>query len=138
MNGLFDLEILAADRIFYQGKCRSLTVPSTDGSYGILANHENAMIAVAIGIASYTTENGEHFEAVFSSGICIVENNRVTVLVETAERPEEIDRHHAEQDAADAEEALRNRKNISDIKRAKAKMARAAQRLRAKDRTEID
>ncbi len=138
MNGLFDLEILAADRIFYQGKCRSLTVPSTDGSYGVLANHENAIIAVAIGIASCADENGNRFDAVLSSGICIIENNRVTVLVETAERPEEIDRHQAEQDAADAENALRNRRNVSDIKRAKAKMARAASRLRAKDRTEID
>ena len=138
MSLTFPLEILAADNAFYQGQCRSLIIPTVDGMYGIQANHENEIIAVSIGLAKYTDESGEQFEAVLSSGICKVENGRVLILVETAEHPEEIDRVHAERDAAEAAEALRSRTNTADIKRAKAKMARAISRLRAKEKTEID
>lgn len=134
----FSLEILAADKVFFRGKCRSLIIPTVDGMYGIQANHENSIIAVSIGAAKYTDESGAQHEAVLSSGICKVENNSVLVLIETAEHPEEIDRAAAERDAEEAREAIRGRDNMTDIKRAKAKMARAASRLRAKDRSEID
>ena len=33
----FRLKLLAADKAFYDGECLSLTVPSPDGKYGILA-----------------------------------------------------------------------------------------------------
>lgn len=138
MTNSFKLDILASDRVFYRGLCRSLIIPTVDGMYGIQANHENSLIAVSIGVAKCTDDDGKVFEAVLSSGICKIEDNEVLILVETAERPEEIDRRHAEQDAADAQEALRGHNNMTDIKRAKAKMARAVARLGAKDRTEID
>ena len=37
----FPLKLLAADNVFFDGECSSLTVPSTDGQYGILAKHCN-------------------------------------------------------------------------------------------------
>lgn len=134
----FSLKIFAADRVFYQGPCLSLILPTTDGQYGIQARHENMIIAVDIGVAQFTDGDGKRRSAVLSEGICKIENNEVVVMVETAERPEEIDRVMAELEAAEAEEAMRGRSNMADIKRAKAKMARAASRLRAKGDTEID
>ena len=134
----FSLKIFAADKVFYQGLCSSLVVPTVDGQYGIQARHENTIIAVDIGIAAFTDGNGKRQSAVLSEGICKVEDNEVVIMVETAERPEEIDRVVAEREAAEALEALRGRDNMSDVKRAKAKMARAASRLRAKGGHEID
>lgn len=134
----FSLQILAADKIFYKGDCTSLIIPTVDGQYGIMANHENTVIGVSIGRAVFKDGNGKSQEAVFSAGICTIENNTVTVLIETAERPEEIDRLHAEQDAADAKRALEHRGNVMDARRAQAKMARALSRLKAKERAEID
>ena len=134
----FELSILAADKVFYQGGCSSLVIPTADGQYGILANHENTAIGISIGHASFTDEEGRRQEAVLSTGICMIEDNTVTILIETAERPEEIDRLHAEQDAADARRALEHKGNVYDTRRAQAKMARAISRLKAKDRTEID
>ena len=134
----FSLKIFAADRVFYQGECQSLVIPTVDGSYGIMAGHESLVVAVTIGLASFTDGGGKRQNAVLSSGICKIDGSGVLIMVETAERPEEIDLRHAEQDAADAAEALRSRENASDIKRAKAKMARAASRLRAAGHKEID
>ncbi len=134
----FVLKILAADRVFYQGECLSAVIPTPDGKYGIMAGHENSVIGVAIGKAAFTDGGGERREAVLSSGICMIENNTVTVLVETAERPEDIDIRHAEQDAADAKRALEHRGSVMDQRRAQAKMARAISRLEAKRESEIN
>lgn len=135
----FPLQILASDRVFYQGECSSLIIPTVDGQYGIMANHANTVIGVSIGHAMFQDGLGKRQEAVLSAGICMIENGTVTVLIETAERPEEIDRLHAEQDAADARRALEHRGNVMDARLAQAKMARALSRLKAKEGiTEID
>ncbi len=134
----FSLKILAADKIFYQGLCSSLIIPTGDGKYGIMANHENTVIGISIGDASFTDENGKRQGAILSSGICMIEDNTVTLLIETAERPEEIDRLHAEQDAQDAKRALEHRGNVMDARRAQAKMARAISRLKAAENSEIN
>lgn len=134
----FSLKILAADKVFYQGLCQSLIIPTADGQYGIQANHENEIAAVWIGIAKFTDRDGVRHRAVLSEGICMIENNKVTVLVETAERPDEIDRLEAEREAKDARQAMEHRQNVTDARRAQAKMVRAMSRIRAKDQTEID
>ena len=43
MAAPFHLDILAASVPFYRGDCVSLVLPTTDGEYGILANHSNAV-----------------------------------------------------------------------------------------------
>ena len=42
----FRLRILAAERTFYDGPCQSLMVPTIDGLYGLMALHENIVIAI--------------------------------------------------------------------------------------------
>ena len=42
----FNLEIVATDKIFYQGPCESLVFPGLDGEHGILARHESMVAAV--------------------------------------------------------------------------------------------
>ena len=91
----FQVHILAADRIFYEGPCVSLTVPTSDGERGILAHHENMMAAVQPGTLRWQPpEQGVQLAAV-SPGMVKVEHNDVLVLVDSAERPEEIDEARA-------------------------------------------
>lgn len=134
----FSLRILVADKVFYQGLCQSLVIPTSDGQYGIQANHENEIVAVQIGLASFTDGDGVRHNAVLSSGICKIEDNEVVIMVETAERPEDIDIIAARREAADAKQALEHHQNVTDQRRAQARMVRAMSRIRAKDRTEID
>ncbi len=128
----FHLCILAADKPFSEGEGLSLVVPTTLGQYGILAHHSNAVIAVVPGMLSFTCEGGEKRLAAVSSGLVKAENNEVLVLVETAERPEEIDENRARREADEAKEALLQKKSIADYYAAQARMARALNRLRVK------
>ena len=47
----FGLKIIASDGVFYEGRCKKLIIPAPDGEKGILANHENMVIAVNVGVA---------------------------------------------------------------------------------------
>ena len=100
----FGLKIIASDRVFYEGRCRKLVIPAPDGEKGILPNHENMVIAVKIGMARMEIEEGNWVEVALGRGFAEVVNNRVTLLVDTAEKPEEIDIRHAQEQKERAEE----------------------------------
>ena len=88
---VFYLKVLAPERHFFEGECEYLTIPTTDGEYGIMANHSNMIAAVIPGEVRITEPGKEPVTAAISNGIIKVENNKVTVLTESLEKPEEID-----------------------------------------------
>ncbi|GAA0793973.1 ATP synthase F1 subunit epsilon [Clostridium sp. AF19-22AC] len=126
----FGLKIIASDRVFYEGRCRKLTLPAPDGEMGILANHENMVIAVTVGDARMEIEEGNWVDVAVGAGFAEVVNNRVTVLVDTAERPEEIDVRRAEEAKERAEEQMRQKQSIQEYYRTQASLARAMNRLK--------
>ena len=128
----FHVQILAADHPFYEGECFALTLPTSNGMYGVLAHHSNMITAVIPGTLFYQAEEGVTREAAVSAGLAKVENGEVLVLVDTAERPEEIDIKRAQRDADAAREAMLQRKSIMEYQMAQATLARAVSRLRVK------
>ena len=87
----FQARILAADRIFYEGPCLSMTVPTSDGELGILARHASMIAAVRPGTLRFQPPEQPVQAAAISPGMVKVEGNEVLVLVDSIERPEEID-----------------------------------------------
>ena len=83
----FGLKIIASDKVFYEGRCRKLIIPAPDGEKGILPNHENMVIAVTVGIGRMEAEEGKWQEVALGGGFAEIVNNRVTLIVDTAERP---------------------------------------------------
>jgi F-type H+-transporting ATPase subunit epsilon len=55
----FGLKIIASDGVFYEGRCKKLIIPAPDGEKGILANHENMVIAVNVGVAHMSLDGDE-------------------------------------------------------------------------------
>ncbi len=129
----FNLTVLAADKPFYEGECASLVFSTVDGQHGVQANHSNMIAAIIPGTLRFVTpNNGEQIAAV-SDGIIKVENNRVLILVDTIERPEEIDENRARHAMAEAKEAILQKKSIKDYYAAQARMTRAISRLKTKN-----
>ena len=127
----FSLKIISTDKVFYDGKCEYLVIPTIDGEKGILAHHENMVIAVEIGELRFRKPDGEWVTAVVSKGFAEIVNNRASVLVNTAERPEDIDVKRAEEAKERAEEQLRQKQSIQEYYLSQASMARAMTRLKA-------
>ena len=113
MANSFYLKVISANRIFFSGKCESVVVPEFDGEKEILA-HES-----------------EWQEAVVGMGLVEIMNNRVTLLVETAEHPEEIDMARAKEAKERAEEQMRQKQSIREYYHSRASLARAMARIKA-------
>ena len=128
----FLVHILAADRTLYEGPCESLTIPTSDGEQGILAHHSSMIAAVRPGTLRYRVPGQDVQLAAVSPGMVKVEANEVLVLVDSAERPEEIDAARARREADEAREALLQRKSRQEYQLAQATLARALNRLRVK------
>lgn len=130
----FQVHILAADRTFYEGPCVSLTIPASDGEMGILAHHSSMIAAIQPGTLRYQAPGQPVQTAAVSPGMIKVEKNDVLVLVDSAERPEEIDEVRARRKADEAREALLQKKSRQEHQMAQATLARALNRLRVKAR----
>ena len=128
----FQVHILAADKTFYEGPCVSITVPTTDGERGILAHHSSMIAAIKPGTLRYQAPGEEPVLAAISPGMVKVENNDVLVLVDSAERPEEIDVARAQREIDEAREILLQKRSKQEYQLAQATMARALNRLRVK------
>ncbi len=134
----YHLDIIAANRMFFSGKCESLVVPAFDGQKEILAHHEAMVIAVDDGEMRFKpAESAEWQKAVIGMGFVQIINNRVTLLVETAERPEEIDIARAREAKQRAQEQLRQKQSIQEYYHSSASLARAMSRLKAASKIKV-
>lgn len=131
---LFSLKILASDRVFYEGKCKMIIVPAMDGQLGIMANHGDLVAALDVGEIRIQKEDDTWERALIGTGIMQDINNRVTILTEFAEHPEEIDVKRASEARERAEEQLRQKQSIQEYHQSKAALARAIARLKESGR----
>ena len=131
----FYLKIIAANRVFYAGRCRSLIVPEYDGQKEILAHHEDMVIAIDDGEMRFQPEGTANWEyAVVGMGFVEIVNNRVTLLVEYladragVELPEE---EYSREAKERAEEQMRQKQSIQEYYHSRASLSRALTRLKA-------
>ncbi len=127
---LFKLQIMASDHMVYDGEALSVSLPTTEGSVGILANHSNVIMAVVPGPLEYETEEGR-FQEVVSDGLLKVENGEVMILVDTSEKPEDIDEARARRAEQEAREALKKANTNRDHAMVEAELSRALSRIKA-------
>ena len=123
------LRILAPERTFFDGACASLTVPTIDGMYGVMAQHEDVVIAIVPGKLTLRGQDGDEQIAAVSEGLLKMENGEALLLVDTIERPEEIDLRRAEEMAVASRAA---RPSEQEQALARARIARAVSRMHVK------
>lgn len=109
-----------------------VTAPGYGGEFGVLANHAPFLSTIKIGVLTYKTGTQEETLMV-SGGFCEVSNNKLTFLVESAERGGDIDVERAMRAKERAEKRLAEaqaQKEKMDRTRAEAALQRAISRLR--------
>ncbi len=133
----FFLQVIATDKVFFKGMCQKLIIPLLDGEKAVLPHHEDMVIAVTMGEMRLMDDNDQWIHGVVGEGFVQIVNNRVTLLVDTAERPEDIDERRAQEARERAEEQLRQSKSIQEHSHFEASLARSLARLRLKHKYEI-
>jgi len=92
------------------------------------------IIATSIGEIRIDTPDGKKILGVVGEGFAQIVNNRVTMLVDSAEHPEDIDRVRAEQALERAKERLRQKESLKEYKQTEASLSRALMRLKVTGR----
>ena len=130
---------MASDHMVYEGEATIVSLPTTEGSVGIMAHHSNIIMAIVPGIIEYEPagQSGEEDSQpgrqtiVVSDGLLKVENGEVIILVDTAERPEEVDEARARRAEERAREAMKRANSNRDTELAAAELSRAISRIKA-------
>ncbi|MDR1598742.1 MAG: ATP synthase F1 subunit epsilon [Oscillospiraceae bacterium] len=125
----FHLTILTPEHAFFEGDAEAIAFPTVDGLFGVLPGHQPEVVILTEG-ALRITIGGVTREAAASDGFVTILPESVTVILQTAEWPEDIDRRRAEEARREAEEALRQRQSQREYALAKSMLARAMVRLR--------
>lgn len=110
-----------------------VTAPGYAGVFGVLANHAPLLSTIKVGTLVYKKDGNEDVLMV-SGGFCEVSNNKVTFLVESAERGAEIDAERALRAKERAEKRLAEatgKQEKIDRVRAEIALQRALARLKA-------
>ena len=128
MADLFKLHVITPERRFYDGEASMVELSTTEGDIGVFRNHIPLTAIVAPGVLKIH-EEGEVKEAALISGFIEILPERITIMAEVAEWPDEIDANRAEEARIRAERRLKEESGEIDTMRAELALRRALVRL---------
>ena len=115
------LEIVTPERSLVNEQVDEVQLPGSEGYFGVLPGHTPMLATLQVGEMWYRVGAEKHYLAI-AFGFVEVLPERVTVLAQLAERPEDIDATRAEAAKKRAEERLA-RAPQSDVDFARARIA---------------
>jgi F-type H+-transporting ATPase subunit epsilon len=128
MPDTFQLEIVTPEKLVVNEAVEEAQIPGLGGYLGILPGHAPLITELAVGKISYRAQ-GVTKDLAVAWGFAEVLPDKVTMLAETAERPEEIDVARAQKAKERAEQMLRSNDPQLDYDRAQDALKRAETRL---------
>lgn len=129
------LEVATPTRLVVAATVDEVVVPGSQGYFGVLPGHAPLLATIGVGELMYREGNAQHYLAL-TGGFAEVRNDKVIVLAENAERPDEVDRARALRAKERAERWLIGREGDGDFDRAQAALARALIRLQVAGRSQ--
>src|SRR5438046_2682235 len=129
MADQLQLEVVTPERRVLSESVNAVTVPGRGGEMGILPGHAPMISELQTGVLSYN-EDGTTFQLHVSGGFVEVNDDRVAVLAEIAEKPEEIDAARARLAREHTEKQLSSWSGTEEeFEKARAKLERSMVRL---------
>jgi F-type H+-transporting ATPase subunit epsilon len=128
MAETFQLEIVTPEKMVVRDVAEEAQIPGKNGYLGILPGHAPLITELAVGEITYRSSGRIHSISV-AWGFAEVLPDKVTILAETAERPEEINVPRAQEALQRAEDALKKGQTEQDFTAAEDALKRAETRL---------
>ncbi|MBA2645666.1 MAG: F0F1 ATP synthase subunit epsilon [Pyrinomonadaceae bacterium] len=123
------LDVITPERRLLSETVDAVTVPGMNGEIGILPGHTPLISQLQTGVLSYTQGTTIH-RMLVSGGFVEVNDERVSVLADIAERPDEVDATQARQEREAAEKALGSFSGSEEeMTQMRTRLERAAARL---------
>lgn len=122
--------IVDPEKIAWKGEAVQVVLGITDGLVGILSRHADAIFAMVPHVARITLADGTEKSLFISGGVARVTKGELTVIADTAEFPDQIDRERARKAKERAEERLTKGHREINYERARLALMRSLYRLR--------
>lgn len=132
MADTMKLLVNTPERVFYNDDVTFVELCTSEGEIGIYPNHV-PLTAVLVPCVLKIHKDGEVKKAAVHGGIVEILKDRVTVLAEIAEWPDEIDVNRANEAKVRAERRLAAKEGNLDVHRAELALRRSLARLGAVD-----
>ena len=130
---MLNLEIVTPIRALDEGQVGYVRCPGLDGSFGIMANHQEGIFALSVGEIKLTRNGKDEFLAT-GGGFAEVMEHTVKLLVESVEKSSEIDEKRAEKSLDRAKARKSEQDPELNQVRIEASLTRALNRLRVSKR----
>ncbi|MCL2253966.1 MAG: ATP synthase F1 subunit epsilon [Lachnospiraceae bacterium] len=128
MDNLFKIKIVSPERIFFEDKISMVEFNTSEGEIGVYKNHVPITVIIEPGTLVLHSADGNK-KAALHSGFAEILPEKVTILAEVVEWPEEIDADRASLAKQRAEERIRSGTPEVDLIRAETALHRAIARL---------
>jgi F-type H+-transporting ATPase subunit epsilon len=128
MADTFQLEIVTPEKKVVETAAEEIQIPGKNGYLGVLPGHAPLITELSVGEISYRASGKDEHLAV-AWGVAEVLPDKVTILAESAERPQEIDAARARESKQRAEQRLTSGDTNVDVDRALDALHRAETRI---------
>ena len=125
----FSVEIVTPINSMSEQNVRYVRCPGLDGSFGVLKNHREGIIALGIGEVKIENENSVEWYAT-SGGFAEITSDKIELLLESIEKSNEIDIKRATKSIERAKKRMIEPQDKIDSVRLEASLARAINRLK--------
>ncbi|MBN1302357.1 MAG: ATP synthase F1 subunit epsilon [Melioribacteraceae bacterium] len=128
-----NIDVITPSKVVYSSQANSVTIPGSAGSFQVLYNHAPILSTFETGIVKIEENNGTVYRFATGGGTVEVLKNKVLLLAESFERPEEIDVKRAREAMERARRRLsKEAQQVEkvDLARAEAALKRAVNRLK--------
>lgn len=125
---LFQVQVICPERMFFTGEADMLELKTTEGDIGILAGHIPLTAVIAPGVMRIMN-GSEVKEAALHEGFVEILGDKVIVLAEACEWPDEIDLNRANEAKVRAERRLKGAEGEVDEVRAELALRKALIRI---------
>ena len=133
--GKLYLEVVTPEKVLVSQEVDSVAAPGALGEFGVLEGHLPFLSAILPGELRYTSTGHTEYVAV-TTGFAEVSNDRVSVLVDAAEKSRDIDVERARRAMERAKERLAKDRGAKDLDFARAEIAlkRAIMRIKVAEK----
>ena len=129
----FLLEIVSPEKLLFSQEVESVVAPAAEGMIGILAGHSPFLSSLRPGEIKVKSEGWEHF-FVTTGGFMEVLPEKTSLLVESSEKSDKIDKNRAKEARDRAQKRLQGPEEGVDKVRAKEALERATARLKVAEK----
>ncbi|MCB9495277.1 MAG: ATP synthase F1 subunit epsilon [Fibrobacteria bacterium] len=126
---MIPVTLVDPEKVAWKGEAAQVVFAIGDGLVGILPGHTDAAFAIQPCTARITPTSGAELRYFLSGGIALMQGGILTIVADSAETPEQIDRIRAEEALRRARERLASASREIDYDRARLALARAIGRL---------